>query len=40
VKGTTFSVTVSPTGASVQVIEGAVEVATNDGGARQLVEPA
>lgn len=39
VKGTTFSVTVSPAGASVQVIEGAVEVATNDGGARDLIRP-
>jgi FecR protein len=39
VKGTTFSVTVNEAGASVQVIEGAVEVNTNDGGARDLVRP-
>ncbi len=39
VKGTTFSVSVGPEGASVQVIEGAVEVATPDGGARDLVRP-
>jgi len=39
VKGTTFSVTVSDSGASVQVMEGAVEVATNDGGASRLVTP-
>jgi len=39
VKGTTFSVTVNESGASVQVIEGAVEVKTNDGGARDLVRP-
>jgi hypothetical protein len=39
VKGTTFSVTVTDTGAAVQVIEGAVEVATNDGGAKDLVRP-
>ena len=39
VKGTTFSVTVNESGASVQVIEGAVEVNTNDGGARDLVRP-
>jgi FecR protein len=39
VKGTTFSVTVSEAGASVQVIEGAVEVKTNDGGASDLVKP-
>eukprot|EP01042_Synura_sphagnicola_P013217 gene13217-16788_t len=39
VKGTTFSVTVDPTGASVQVVEGAVEGATVDGGARRLVRP-
>ena len=39
VKGTTFSVTVDASGASVQVVEGAVEVATNDGGARDLVLP-
>jgi uncharacterized membrane protein YgcG len=39
VKGTTFSVTVTESGASVQVIEGRVEVATNDGGARFLILP-
>ena len=39
VKGTTFSVTVDATGASVQVIEGAVEVATRDRGAHYLVLP-
>lgn len=39
VKGTTFSVTVTPQGASLQVIDGAVEVATNDGGAHELVRP-
>lgn len=39
VKGTTFSVTVNESGASVQVIEGAVEVNTNDGGARDFVRP-
>ncbi len=39
VKGTTFSVTVTPKGASVQVTEGRVEVATPDGGASYLVTP-
>ncbi|KQN25493.1 hypothetical protein ASE86_04450, partial [Sphingomonas sp. Leaf33] len=39
VKGTTFSVTVSREGASMQVVEGAVEVSTDDGGARELVRP-
>jgi collagen type III alpha len=39
VKGTTFTVTVGPEGSSVQVTEGAVEVATLDGGAVDLVEP-
>ena len=39
VKGTTFSVTVDATGASVQVVEGAVEVATRDGGARFVAHP-
>ncbi|MGB7409395.1 MAG: FecR domain-containing protein, partial [Pontixanthobacter sp.] len=39
VKGTTFSVTVAAEGASMQVIEGAVEVATSDGEARDLVSP-
>jgi hypothetical protein len=39
VKGTTFSVSVTPEGASVQVIEGAVEVQSRDGGASDLVRP-
>jgi hypothetical protein len=39
VKGTTFSITVDREGASVQVLEGLVEVATLDGGARDLVKP-
>ena len=39
VKGTTFSVSVSDTGTAVQVIEGAVDVATADGGARELLKP-
>ncbi len=39
VKGTTFSITVSEEGASMQVTEGAVEASTNDGGARDLVVP-
>ncbi len=39
VKGTTFSVTVDASGASVQVVEGVVEVSTLDGGARDLVLP-
>ncbi|WP_438725932.1 FecR family protein [Parasphingorhabdus sp. DH2-15] len=39
VKGTTFNVSVSPEGATVQVTEGAVEVATLDGGATQLLLP-
>ncbi len=39
VKGTVFSVTVTPKGASVQVTEGRVEVATPDGGASYLVTP-
>jgi hypothetical protein len=39
VKGTTFSVTVTEKGASVQVIEGRVEVATRDGGASYMVLP-
>ena len=37
VKGTTFSITVSREGASMQVVEGAVEVSTEDGGARELI---
>ncbi len=39
VKGTTFSVTVTDKGASVQVTEGAVEVGTLDGGVSDLVKP-
>uniref|UniRef100_UPI0013E9C211 FecR domain-containing protein n=1 Tax=Sphingosinicella sp. CPCC 101087 TaxID=2497754 RepID=UPI0013E9C211 len=39
VKGTTFTVTVGPAGASVQVTEGAVEVSTPDGGAVELIRP-
>lgn len=39
VKGTTFSVTVTGEGASLQVTDGAVEVATTDGGAHELVRP-
>ncbi len=39
VKGTTFSVTVSESGTAVQVTEGAVQVATRDGGATQLLSP-
>jgi hypothetical protein len=39
VKGTTFTVTVGQSGASVQVTEGAVEVSTVDGGAAELVRP-
>ena len=39
VKGTTFTVTVARDGASMQVLEGAVEVSTDDGGARDLVRP-
>ena len=39
VKGTTFSVGVTSTGASVQVLEGAVDVATPDGGAHDLLLP-
>ncbi len=39
VKGTTFSVSVTETGASVKVLEGAVDVATVDDGAHQLVIP-
>jgi hypothetical protein len=37
VKGTMFTVTVARDGASMQVLEGAVEVSTDDGGARDLV---
>ena len=39
VKGTVFSVSVTSTGASVQVTQGAVEVSTVDGGAAELVRP-
>ncbi len=39
VKGTTFNVAVGAEGATVQVTEGAVEVATLDGGATQLLTP-
>jgi hypothetical protein len=39
VKGTVFSVTVSNSGASVQVTQGAVDVGTLDGGAHELVRP-
>jgi hypothetical protein len=39
VKGTTFSVTVTDKGASVQVVEGRVEVSTSDGGASYMVLP-
>src|SRR5690606_7229135 len=39
VKGTTFSVTVSDAGTSLQVTEGAVETSTLDGGARELIRP-
>ncbi|MEP3464942.1 MAG: FecR family protein, partial [Parasphingorhabdus sp.] len=39
VKGTTFNVTVGAEGSTVQVTEGAVEVATLDGGAIELLQP-
>lgn len=39
VKGTVFSVTVTASGASVQVTQGAVDVATLDGGAHELIRP-
>ncbi len=39
VKGTTFSVTVTPTGAAIQVTEGRVQVSTLDGAATHLVIP-
>ncbi len=39
VKGTTFSVGVSSTGATVRVLEGAVDVGTVDGGAHEIVRP-
>ncbi|WP_169804953.1 FecR family protein, partial [Sphingomonas asaccharolytica] len=39
VKGTTFTVTVGQDGTSLQVIDGAVGVATIDGGANELIRP-
>ncbi len=39
VKGTTFIIAVGEDGATLQVTEGAVEAATPDGGARELVLP-
>ena len=39
VKGTTFSITVTEQGTAVQVIDGALKVQTNDGGASELVRP-
>ncbi|QDZ06862.1 hypothetical protein FPZ24_04700 [Sphingomonas panacisoli] len=39
VKGTTFTVTVGQDGSSLQVLDGAVGVATNDGGANELIRP-
>ena len=39
VKGTTFNVTVTKAGATVQVTEGRVEVSTLDGGAGDLIVP-
>ena len=39
VKGTTFSVTAGAGGGSVQVMEGAVEVSTLDGGAAETIRP-
>jgi hypothetical protein len=39
VKGTTFVITVSNEGASLQVTEGAVETSTLDGGAVELIRP-
>ena len=39
VKGTTFNVTVTESGATVQVTEGRVEVATLDGGASDMIVP-
>ncbi|WP_298282687.1 FecR domain-containing protein [Novosphingobium sp.] len=39
VKGTTFSITVSDQGASLQVVEGAVDTSTVDGGAHELITP-
>jgi len=37
VKGTTFSITVTDAGTALQVIQGALEVQTNDGAAKELV---
>ncbi|MBJ6123468.1 FecR family protein [Sphingomonas mollis] len=39
VKGTTFSVNVAERNTSLEVLEGAVEVATRDGGARDIITP-
>ncbi len=39
VKGTSFVITVTDQTATLQVTEGAVEVSTNDGGARDLILP-
>jgi FecR protein len=39
VKGTTFNVTVTESGATVQVTEGRVEVSTLDGGASDMIVP-
>jgi len=39
VKGTTFSVTVTDAGSSVQVTEGAVQVSTLDGGEQKMLTP-
>jgi hypothetical protein len=39
VKGTTFTVTVGDEGSSLQVLDGAVGVATIDGGADELIRP-
>lgn len=39
VKGTTFSITVTELGASLQVVEGVVETSTLDGDAKDLIRP-
>ncbi len=39
VKGTTFSITVNDAGTAVQVVQGALEVQTVDGGAKELIRP-
>lgn len=39
VRGTTFSVSVTPAGSTVQVTKGAVQVSTLDGGASELIQP-